>query len=360
MHIVHLETGRHLFGGARQALDLVSGLQALGVRSTLVCPPDSEIAAAAAGLGVAVRPLAMSGDLDLRFIGRLQRLLMELRPDLLHVHSRRGADTWGGLAARKVGIPAVLTRRVDNPEGRLSTWKYRYYVCVIAISEAVRQELRRARVPEERITMIRSAVDPASCRPTWSRQRLIAELGLGDDSLLVACVAQMIARKGHRVLLDAWPTVVRAVPASRLLLFGGGPLERELRRRLQATPLAGSVLIAGFRAELRAFLGCMDLLVHPAQREGLGLAVLEAQAAGLPVVAFRCGGLPEIVRDRENGLLVEPGDTRRLATAISMLLQDAPWRRALGEAARARAAAVGLPQLVGAHLTLYRHLLKTG
>ena len=360
MHIVHLETGRHLYGGARQVLDLVVGLKAHGVAGTLACPPQSAIAAAAMERGATVRSIPMRGDADLLLVARFARVLRELRPDLVHVHSRRGADTWGGLAARLAGVPAVLTRRVDNPERWLGAWKYRNYRAVIAISAAVHRELRRAGVPDAQTALIPSAVDIEACRPGWSRARFLAEFGLGEHALAVACVAQLIPRKGHFDLLAAWPAIHAAVPTARLLLFGTGPLGPDIARRITDPLLAGAVIHAGFRPDLREFLGRADLLIHPARREGLGLAVLEAQAAGVPVVAFNAGGVAEVVRPGETGLLVLPGDTAGLAAAAVALLRDRPRRQAMGAAARQAAVRFNLPRMVAAHLTLYRDLLETG
>jgi glycosyltransferase involved in cell wall biosynthesis len=360
MHIVHLETGRHLYGGARQVLDLVGGLQSAGVPGTLVCPPDSGIAEAGKSQGLAVRTLAMGGDLDMLFVRRFAQLLRELRPGLVHVHSRRGADAWGGFSARRAGIAAVLTRRVDQRESRLAAWKYRNYDQVIAISGAIRGQLIRAGVPEQRLALIPSAVDAAACAPAWTRAQLNAEFGLRGDAMLVACIAQLIPRKGHGTLLDAWPAVIAAVPGAQLLLFGAGPLEADVGRRLADPLLGGSVRLAGFRPDLRAFLGRMDLVVHPAGREGLGLAVIEAQAAGVPVVACAAGGVPEIVREGETGLLVPPGDAAALAAAIVALLRNPGRRQAMGEAARTTAARFTPQRMIESHLTLYRTLLDTG
>jgi hypothetical protein len=109
MHVVHLETGRHLSGGARQVLLRARGLKARGVETTLACTAGGAMAAEAARQGLAVRALPMHGDVDIAFIGRFARQLREIRPDLVHVHSRRGADWLGGIAARRAGVPAVLS-----------------------------------------------------------------------------------------------------------------------------------------------------------------------------------------------------------------------------------------------------------
>lgn len=360
MHIVHLETGRRLYGGARQALVLARALQGRGVTSTLACTAGSLVAAEAMRLGLAVRTLPMRGDPDLLFSLRFSRLLRELAPDIVHVHSRRGADWFGAIAARRARIPAVLSRRVDRPEGRIGVLKYPLYRKVIAISAAIRQQLEDAGVAPSRIELIRSAVDAERVEPVWSRERLAREFQLDARCQLVGCIAQFIARKGHEPLFAAWREVAAACPDARLLLFGRGPLERRLRRFARSAGIEGSVVFAGFRPDLPAFLGRLDLVVHPALEEGLGLAILEAEAAGVPVVAFRAGGVPEIVADGRTGYLVRAGDAPALALALISLVQDEQRRRAFGEAAWEWVAReFRVADMVDRHLILYRDLVET-
>ncbi|QOJ30842.1 MAG: glycosyltransferase [Gammaproteobacteria bacterium] len=360
MHVVHLETGRHPYGGARQALVLMRGLEARGMEGTLACTAGGQLAAEARRLGLALRELPMRGDHDLGFIGRFTALLRELQPDLVHVHSRRGADWFGGLAARRAGIPALLTRRVDRDDGPLSRLKYRPYGRVVAISTAIRRQLEAAGLRAPRLALIRSAVEPALQEPAWSRERLARELSLDPRCQLVGCVAQLIPRKGHAELLQAWCEIAAACPQARLLLFGQGPLEASLRRRVRRLGLERSVLFAGFRPDLACFLGRLDVLVHAAREEGLGLAVLEAEAAGVPVVAFRAGGVPEIVADGRTGYLVRAGDVQALAIALGGLLQNESLRRSLGAAAWDWVAReFRVADMVEAYLTLYRDLVET-
>jgi glycosyltransferase involved in cell wall biosynthesis len=361
MQVVQLETGRRVYGGARQVLLLARGLQARGVSTTLVCTAGGAVEAAATRAGLPTRPVPMGGDLDLPFVRRFARLLGELSPDLVHVHSRRGGEWLGGRGAARAGVPALLTRRVDRPVGGLlAGLGYRPYRHFVAISAHIRRQLEAAGVSAQRITLIRSAVDAALVEPNWSRERLAREFQLDPGQLLVGCIAQLIPRKGHDILIRAWREVAAACPAARLLLFGQGPLERRLRRAVRTAGVAGSVVFAGFREDLGDFLGRLDLVVHPALEEGLGLAVLEAQAAGVPVVAFRAGGVPEIVADGRSGYLVAAGDAPALAIAMTELLQNADRRRAFAEYAwqfAAREARVA--DMIAAHLTLYRRLLET-
>jgi glycosyltransferase involved in cell wall biosynthesis len=359
MHVVHLETGRHLYGGAQQVLYLLNGLARLGISNTLVCPPDSAISTAAGKAGVTVQTMPMAGDLDVAFGRRFGQWLIECKPDLLHVHSRRGADLWGGLAARRASVPAVLSRRVDNPDlpllGRI---KYGMYQRVIAISAAIQTQLLTTGVPDRKLRLVHSAVDAEACQPDWTREQFRAAFGLHGDELAVICVAQLIARKGQAVLLDAWPKILQQCPQARLIFFGQGQEEPALQEQVRLLGLGDVVRFAGFRQDVLSFLGQADLLVHPALREGLGICLLEAQAAGLPIVASRVGGIPEAVADEVSGLLVPPQDPTLLAAAVIGLLRDSEKRSLLGAGGRARVAQkFSLDNMVSGNLKVYEEML---
>ncbi len=358
MRILHLEAGRHLYGGAAQVRTLIDGLGAARVDNVLVCPPGSALAAQPPAGRVA--PVAMHGELDIGMLPRLVRMIRAEQPDLVHVHSRRGADLYGGVAAAIAGVPAVLTRRVDAAEPRwLARLKYRPYATVVALSRAIEAQLAAAGVDDMRLRRIPSAVDTGLYRPDpAARERLLAAFGLRSDALVVAVVAQLIERKRHRRLLAVLPDLVRSEPRLRVLCFGRGPLEQGLAREIDERGLAQVVTLAGFRSDLPQLMSGLDLVVHPAEREGLGLALLEAAAAGVPVVACAAGGVPDVVEHGVTGALVPVGDAAALRAAIEQLLAAPDERRRLGAAARVRAERrFGVAGMVAAHVSLYERVL---
>jgi len=358
MRIAHVEAGRHLYGGAAQVRYLLEGLTGRGVENLLLCPPSSELGAAAPA--ARVRTLPMRGELDVTLLPRLAAELKRLKPDLVHVHSRRGADVYGGFAAALAGIPALLTRRVDAPEpAAFARVKYRPYRAVVALSRAIERQLVGAGVARERITLIPSGVDVERYRPDpKARERLRAAFALRADALVVGVVSQLIERKRHSWLFALLPELVREFPELTVLCFGRGPLEGLLLAELAERGLTGSVVLAGFRADLPALLPGLDLLVHPAGREGLGLALLEAASAGVPVVACAVGGVPDVVVDGETGLLV-PGDAApAMVRALRALLSSRDERARLGAAARRHVERrFDVSKLVTAHHSLYRRVL---
>jgi glycosyltransferase involved in cell wall biosynthesis len=334
MLILHIETGRHILGGALQVRYLLQGLMQAGGRSTLVCPAGSEIAAAASHFAK-IREIDVMGDLDFRLLPHLIKIIQTERPDLLHVHSRRGADVWGGLAALLTRTGAVITRRVDNPEAPwIARTKYGLYVKVIAISEAIRKILISETIPPDRVVCIPSGIDPnpyqRPCDPSWFQETF----ELTPANRTIGVVAQLIPRKGHRFLLEAAPAILARFPETRFLFFGQGPQRADLERRCHEKGMAHAVRFPGFRKDMDRILPCLELVVHPATMEGLGVSLLEAASSGRAIVASRAGGIPEVVHDGVNGLLVEPGNAGELIEAVSRILRDPGLGARLGAAGR--------------------------
>ncbi|NBC13150.1 MAG: glycosyltransferase [Gammaproteobacteria bacterium] len=364
MRVLHVEGGAELYGGAQQVLYLLEGLAGQGVDSHLACRPGCTLVRRAAPFAQ-VHAIPMGGDLDLGIIRRLGRVIRDVRPDLVHLHSRIGADVMGALAARRAGVPVVHTRRVDNPEPRwLAAAKYRLHHRVIAISEGIARVLRAAGLADGKLRVVRSAVDPTpyagGCDWTALAGVLGAAPGGARSGPVIAVVAQLIERKGHRFLLDALPAILAAVPDLQVLFFGKGPMAGPLQERIDRDGLAAHVRLMGYREDLPRLLPCMDLLVHPATLEGLGVSLLQASAAGVPIVASRVGGIPEAVRDGVNGRLVPPAEVPALTAAILALLADVDLRRRMGQAGRDLVdQEFSVAGMVAGNLAVYRELLAS-
>lgn len=359
MKILHVETGRHLYGGPQQAVYLVSALRQRGLDCTLLCPPDTGVDSAAREARIPVRNLFCAGDLDLPFAYRLTQYLQSAKPDLLHCHSRRGADMLGGLAASFADVPAVVSRRVDNTEMRvLAALRYRPFCKIIAISEAIAAVLREHDVAPERIEVIRSAVDTARFEAPANRAAFRTEFGIPRDALVLGAAGQLIPRKGHRYLLEAMVELRHEHGNIRLIIFGEGYLNNQLRALAAALSLGDVVQFAGFRDDLDDFMGCFDIFVHPALSEGLGVVTLKAAAAGVPVVGFDAGGLSEAVLNGVTGILVATEDVAALRKAIVTLLDSKSTRQKMGEAGRERMQKeFSIATMADKHIALYEAVL---
>jgi len=332
MKVLHIEGGTHVYGGAYQVLQLLRLLKGRG-EHFLACPEGSDVAAEALKAGIEVLPIPLNGEASLPSYFALRAIIKERKPDIVHVHSRRGADVWGVLAAWRSGTKLIVTRRVDNPEPRwLARLRYAPATRVVGISEKIRAVLASEGVPEGKLRCIRSGVDTAAYTPCADRGILKAEFGIGDDEKTVLMAAQFIRRKGHATLLAAIPGILEKCPKTRFLLAGQGPLLAEVRAA--AAEFGDRVIVPGFRSDLAKILPACTLLAHPAESEGLGVVILQAAACGVPVVASRAGGIPEVVCDGQSGFLVEPGNVRQFALRIASLLADDTLAAEMGRHAR--------------------------
>lgn len=359
MRILHVEAGRHLYGGARQVLHLMEGLAQQGHMNCLVCPPEAEYVEQARPYAQVVQ-VPMRGDLDLALYSRLSHLCRTLQPDLIHAHSRRGADVFPGLCARRLGIPAVLSRRVDNREpGWLARFRAGLFGRVIVISEAIEAVQRSLGVPVEKLVCIRDAIDASAFQSPMPKGQWRSQHGLPADAVVMGMVAQFIPRKGHTVLLAALEPLLPQYPVLHVALFGRGPLKDEIAEQVRQRGWSSRVHFMGFVDDLPRQLGALDLLVHPAAAEGLGVALLQAAAAGLPVVGTRVGGIPEAVQAGVTGELVPPDDPSALSAALDRILADPLRRSRMGEAGRVRVMnAFSVDTMVQAHIHLYQSLLE--
>jgi glycosyltransferase involved in cell wall biosynthesis len=363
IRVLHGETGMNLYGGALQVLYLLQGLaHRNNIQNILVCPEGSALADAARGYVKTLHTVPMKGDLDLLFIPRLLRIIDRENPDIIHLHSRRGADIMGGIAAKVKGTPSILTRRVDNPEPRL--WvalKYRLYARIITISEGISRVLAVEGVDTGKITCIPSAVDVDRYSTPCDREWFRNEFALEENSQACGVIAQFIERKGHRFLLAAIPEILLKLPRLRFILFGKGPLEKNLRTMCRDLGVGDKVIFAGFRDDLDRIMGCLDLLIHPALMEGLGVSLLQAAAAGVPIVGTRVGGIPEIVRDGVNGYLVSPADPHSITEASVRILSDFELARQMGiNGNKLVEEHFSIDSMVRGNLEVYREMMREG
>jgi len=357
--ILHVDPERGMGGGEMQVLGLMRQLAALGDRQTIAADPEGPLARAVSDLGVTVAPLRIRNHLDVVAGRRLARLLARDRYDIVHFHTAR-AHAMSIFLGRRPRVRRVVTRRMDYRlrGGGYARWLYdRGADAVVAISEGVREALVASGVPRTRITVVPSGVDAerfanASSAGAAERRRL----GLGDDEIVLAIVGALEERKGHDVLLDA---VARLSDLPlRVLCAGSGSRAQSLAARRDALGLGERVRFLGRVEDVPALLAAVNVVVMPSRHEGLGVAALEAMAAGRPVIASRVGGLPEAVGDA--GVLVPHDDAQALAEAIRRLALDRNAARALGEAGRRRVAErFTLAAMARGTRAVYRDLVRS-
>lgn len=360
LRIAHVDAERGFSGGEVQVFLLMEGLRRRGHENLLVCPPGSLAAQEALRRGFLTRLTHLRHDLDLRSVGELTRWFRRDGLDLVHLHTGRAA--WlGGLAAMRAHRLAIVTRRMDRRVRR--GWRtrliYRRFTRrAVAISPAVAECLRAGAVPAERIRVIPSAVDSDRVRPRRGRAETRAALGAAAGDCVLLALAALEPRKGLDVLLAAVAALPAGGPAVVVWLAGEGSRRDTLEAQAQALGLGETVRFLGRRDHVGDLLAASDVCVLPSRREGLGIAALEAMAAGRAVVASAVGGLGEAVVHERSGLLVPPDDRRALTQALARLVGDPALRERLAAAGPARVAEGFLPeQMVDAYERLYREVL---
>jgi glycosyltransferase involved in cell wall biosynthesis len=352
--ILHVIPTLNIGGAEKQLALLLRGLDRDRFAPAVACttlagPLLGDIEAT----GTPVRVFGKRRRIDPLLVWRLARWMRRLRPDLVHTWMFT-ANTWGRLAALLARRPPVvasercvdlwkrpLHRAIDRTLARASAR-------VVANSDAVARFLReREGIPSSRIRVVHNGLDPRDGerlgpRPTGEAAALRRELGFAADALVVGDVARIDAKND----LLTWVEVVARLGARHAglvaVLAGDAvlPAEREYARRLRQAigdrGLEGRVRLLGFRRDLERVLPALDLLLHTSSMEGFPNSIMEAMAAGLPVVATPAGGTPELVADGETGLLAPVGDAASLAARASDLLRDPERRRRMGEAGARR------------------------
>jgi len=340
---LHIDTARTWRGGQNQVLLTVNGLRELGHRAALVAHPDGELRRRAAE-GMELIDLAPRTEMDLSAAWRLARVVKQLGPDVIHAHDAHGiamaslALSIGASSMQGRSAPAlVAARRLDFHLRRnsFSRWKHRQVDCYIAASEAIRQMLIADGVPADRTVTVHDGIDVdhvVAAPPVNVHEAF----WLPHQAPVVGNVAALVPHKGQRHLIEAAHLVVREMPDARFVILGEGELREPLERQVREYHLEKHVLLPGFRTDVLGCIKGFDLFVLSSVTEGLGSSLLDAMACSRAIAATSAGGIPEVVVDGENGLLVPPRDHAAMAAAIVRLLNDQALRRQMGEAGLAR------------------------
>jgi glycosyltransferase involved in cell wall biosynthesis len=351
-------------GAERMVVNLMAHLDSRRIRSAAVVlgpREDGALEQALRDRGFDVRFLNKKAGFDPGVIVRLRKIVRCIRPDVVHSHL-----CLHYVLPALVGLPAVRqlttvhlpgdTRysRVVHPLTRLA---FRCGVVPVAVSGEVAAWVRRVcdvadcRVIPNGIPVSEYRL-PCGSRHAWRRAQ-----GLDDADVVFVCVARLEPQKNHALLLDAFARALRHEPHAHLFLAGDGSCRPELELRVRELGLTPQVRFLGQRADVSQVLGGADVFVLASRNEGNPLALMEAMAAGLPILATTVGGVPELVAEGESGLLVAAGDCGSLSARLATLFRNAALRRALGSRAAARARhAFDASQMAAAYADAYERI----
>lgn len=344
MRVAHLIHGLGL-GGAQQVIRFLVAARSPGFEHFVYSCHGGvfERPIAAAGATVRIVPRRLP-KLDPLWVLALARQMRRDGIEVVHGHLF-GDSLHGYFACRLRGlVPMVMTihNSADARTG-LQLRGYRHLLGARTLPVACTEFVRRSFVEThgavaERLQTIANGIPdrPAPASRQDLRAELAAALGLPADALWLATLGRLAEQKAYGVLLEALARLPAATPDWRLVLLGDGPLRGELEARAGALGLAERVVFAGFRDDAAALLPAFDGVVFSSHFEGLPIALLEAMAAGKPVVSTAVGGIPAALEDEREALLVPPRDPAALAAGLARLLADGGLRERLGAAARRR------------------------
>jgi glycosyltransferase involved in cell wall biosynthesis len=310
-----------------------------------------------------ISPLA-----DLRALWQLVRLLREERPHIVHTHTSK-AGVLGRLAAWITGVPVII----HTPHGhvfyghfgsvfswvflqieRALAWITDVLIALTAAEKA--EHLEREVGWADRFAVIPSGIDIDRFKQVRKAGKVMPEwFDCPPDAIVIGSVGWLTDIKGHRFLVDALARLKYEHPHLHLVILGSGGQYDALLHQARKAGISESVHLVGHREDVERALAGMDGFVLPSLNEGMGRALIEAMAAGLPVIASRVGGIPALIEDEKNGLLVPAGDSLALSVAVRRILSDPPWARTLGRnAMQSIGTAYGVPAMVRAIESIYR------
>jgi glycosyltransferase involved in cell wall biosynthesis len=332
LKVLHINTEKTWRGGEQQVLYLIKGLKERGHTPVVVCQPGSPLEDAVINAGIEVVPVRMRGEFDLSAAWQIGRLLRKGNYDILHTHTSHAHSI--GLLSRLFGKVKgmAVSRRVDFPIK--SKFKYNSFdVHYIAVSEAIKRVMMDGGVPEKRIDVVRSCIDLGRLENAPIAD-VRAELGISKDAVVIGNIAHMADHKGQIYLVRAAAIVKERYPGVRFVIVGDGELRSDLEVEVKRRGLDGILIFTGFRKDIASLLSSFDIFAFPSHLEGLGTSLLDAMVMRKPIVSTTAGGIPEVVQDGVNGILVPPKDPDALASAIIRLIEDLELRNKYGNAGR--------------------------
>ncbi|MGI6296043.1 MAG: glycosyltransferase family 4 protein [Armatimonadota bacterium] len=360
LRTLHIDSEMAWSGGQRQVSGLCSYLRQWGHDVKIITRPGSKLESWANTESFESFTVDMPSTLSLPSILRMRSIIASLKPDVVHLHASR-AHVLGAAAAKLAGARIIIaTRRMDDPIKMIwpNTSAYgKWTTAIVAISTAVRDVLVNCGVDVAKIHTIPSGTDIERFKDTATDPQFRSSL-TGDHSWpVVSTAASLTERKGIRFLLEAAHLLQKSGKPVRVVIAGDGEQRQELQQIADKMAIVCTFL--GQFSDMPKLLANSDIFVMPSLGEGLGVAVLEAMAAGKPIVASAVGGLKESVVDGQTGFLIPPANSQALADALARLLSNSSLIDQFGSAGQARVAEkYSLENMAKGNESLYHKLVQ--
>lgn len=359
MRILHINEAQSWRGGESQTLLLIQELSKLGFDNVLAAHPNGDLYGKAKQAGIQVFPFKLGSEINPFALSKINILFKKANADIIHAHTAHAAMAGAWVRSRNSQSRYVLTRRVEFPLKRnfITRWKYAQMPDkVIAISQGVKSALMQSGIQQDRISVVYSGIPDRSVPKAGIREKLRDEFGFSEVDTVVGMVAAFTPDKAHDILMKAAKQIQSG--NTKFLLIGDGRLMDDTRSECRRNGLEGCIVFAGFREDVQDILAAMDIFVLPSRSEGLGTSILDAMQAGLPVVATKTGGIPELVDDGKTGYLVDVDNSVLLAQKLTAVIEDSQLQKSMRTAAIDRAKLFSIESTAQGTAQVYESVAK--
>ncbi|MBL7923337.1 MAG: glycosyltransferase family 4 protein [Bacteroidia bacterium] len=363
MKLLHVSTPSGWRGGEQQAAYLAEALMEAGLEQIVLCPEGSALSARMQKAGLKVQHFRRRGLLGLALAARIAGICRKEGISLVHTHDSH-AHSAAVLSCALFGntTPLIVSRRVDFAvsDHAFSRWKYNHPSVkrILCVSDTIRRITAPALRDDSVLAVVHSGIDLSRYDPPVRRRKLQAELGLGPGVKLIGNLSALASHKDYPTFLRTAKALLKEGPDFHFIIAGSGPEEASIRQEIADMELQERVHLLGFREDVVEVMQSLYLFLITSVTEGLGTIILEAFAAGVPVVATRAGGIPELVEDGVTGLLADPGDYEGLKQAVLRIFADASLNDKMVQQARLRAADFSFRRTAEKTLQIYREVLR--
>lgn len=366
MNVLHTECGLNWGGQEYRTLIEVKWLNAHGHQAWVACDPRSEIFRRGKEMNISVLPISMRNNADLIGLQALWRFCRRMKIDIIHTHGPK--DSWMCFPLRCAGFPIVRSRHttVAIKPGFQHSFIY-HHGCrrVIATAEIIRNTLININgLNPSRVDVVGEGVDLAEYNPSVDGSAFRKEFGIEEGTPLIGNIGMMRGDKGHHFFLDAAFEVLKKYPQARFVMvgegIGGRRVERELRARIEKAGEQKRIIMTGYQWDIPKVIAALDIVVIASiEVEAQSRIVPQSFASQRAIVATRVGGIPELVVDGQNGLLVPPGNGSFLAGAIQRLIDDSPLRAKIAAAGHQTACErLSLDRMMEETLAVYKMAIE--
>lgn len=340
--VVHMIGGGEYGGAENHIIQLIASFDPQEIDASVICFYESAFSETLREMGVEVTVLDQYHRFDPRIAWGLGPVLKKINPDILHTHGVK-ANFFGRIVARRLNSIKVVTtvhshlkHDYDQWAIKLLTYGMEYSTrrlndYFIAVSNPIKMDLIDSGVAEERIAVIPNGIPLQKFTAVHNPGLLREELQLPDDALVVGTVARLRPVKGIGLLIEAVGALCREWQNLHIVVIGDGPERGALEMQVQHLGISDRVHFLGFRDNVEAYLPGMDVFANTSLSEGLPVAVLEAMASKVAVIASGVGAIPDLIQHEHNGLIVEPGSVSDIEKGLKRMLSDSEWRRSMGE-----------------------------